>query len=55
MRQACGLVPIVKSEVLIDGGHSIARSGAVANRVLYSCMIALWLCTLNGAPQARHH
>lgn len=42
VRQACGLVPIVEPEVLIDGGHSIARSGAVAERVLQACVAALW-------------
>ena len=40
--QACGLVPVVEPEVLIDGGHGIARSGAVAERVLQATMAALW-------------
>ena len=40
--QACGLVPIVEPEVLIDGGHGIERSGAVAERVLQACVAALW-------------
>ena len=42
MRQACGLVPIVEPEVLIDGSHGMARSGAVSERVLQACVAALW-------------
>ncbi|KAK9839825.1 hypothetical protein WJX81_004472 [Elliptochloris bilobata] len=40
--QACGLVPIVEPEVLIDGSHGIERSGAAAERVLQACVAALW-------------
>ncbi len=32
--QACGLVPIVEPEVLIDGDYSAARSAEVSARVL---------------------
>ena len=35
-------MPIVEPEVLIDGGHGIERSEAVAARVLQACMAALW-------------
>lgn len=35
-------MPIVEPEVLIDGGHGIERSEAVAARVLQACVAALW-------------
>ncbi len=42
MSQACGLVPVVEPEVLIDGAHGIARSGAAAERALQATVAALW-------------
>lgn len=32
--QACGLVPIVEPEILIDGGHDLSQSSEVAEKVL---------------------
>ena len=32
----------MEPEVLVDGSHGIARSGAVAERVLQACVAALW-------------
>ena len=40
--QACGLVPIVEPELLIDGTHSIKVSQAALERVLHVCIAELW-------------
>eukprot|EP01024_Parvocaulis_polyphysoides_P040232 TRINITY_DN3654_c0_g6_i1.p1 TRINITY_DN3654_c0_g6~~TRINITY_DN3654_c0_g6_i1.p1 ORF type:complete len:358 (+),score=39.21 TRINITY_DN3654_c0_g6_i1:147-1220(+) len=36
--QACGLVPIVEPEILIDGDHDIQKFALVSERVLSSCI-----------------
>ena len=42
MAQACGLVPIVEPEVLIDGDYTAQRSAEVSGRVLQACVARLW-------------
>lgn len=40
--QACGLVPIVEPELLIEGTHDIEVSQRAAETVLQACIAALW-------------
>lgn len=40
--QACGLVPIVEPELMIEGTHDIGVSAAAAERVLQATVVALW-------------
>ena len=42
MLQACGVVPIVEPELLIDGDHSQDAFASASVRVISECVAQLW-------------